>query len=567
MPLIPNFASDMMNLLTNTDTAGAIFILAIVIASGLFLGKFKVKGISLGTTWILFMGILLGHMGLRINPVMLSFIKDFGLILFVFAIGLQVGPGFFHSFRKDGLPMNLMAIGLVLLAVLTTYIIHLVSGENLGIMTGIMSGAVTNTPGLGAAQQTLTDAAVASPDTTAAGAGIASAYAVAYPLGVLGAIAVLLLSKVVFKINIDREKELASKGESDEGNAYRLACRVENPALFGKTIHDIAGDDNTEHLVIARMRRDDKVFFPDLDLPLQEGDMLLIVTDIQHKDRVGIIFGEELPVDMKEWQQSGTSLVSSRLSITKSSLTGKSLRKLDVRRKYGVTVTRIVRSGVDLQADADLILQMGDSIKVVGSQEGIERLAKLVGNQPESLHKPNLVPIFFGIALGVALGTLPIHFPSMPQPLKLGLAGGPLIVAILLGHFGPKLRITTYTALSANLMIRELGISLFMAAVGLGAGKTFVASLVGGGYMWVLYGAIITLVPMTVIALLARWVMKMDFFKICGLLAGGTTDPALLSFAEQMYGSGRIAVNYATVYPLAMFLRVVAAQVLIMIML
>ena len=557
----------MMNLLTNRDTAGAIFILAIVIASGLFLGKFKIKGISLGTTWILFMGILLGHMGLRINPVMLSFIKDFGLILFVFAIGLQVGPGFFHSFRKDGLPMNLMAIGLVLLAVLTTYIIHLVSGENLGIMTGIMSGAVTNTPGLGAAQQTLTDAAVASPDTTAAGAGIASAYAVAYPLGVLGAIAVLLLSKVVFKINIDREKELASKGESDEGNAYRLACRVENPALFGKTIHDIAGDDNTEHLVIARMRRDDKVFFPDLDLPLQEGDMLLIVTDIQHKDKVGIIFGEELPVDMKEWQQSGTSLVSSRLSITKSSLTGKSLRKLDVRRKYGVTVTRIVRSGVDLQADADLILQMGDSIKVVGSQEGIERLAKLVGNQPESLHKPNLVPIFFGIALGVALGTLPIHFPSMPQPLKLGLAGGPLIVAILLGHFGPKLRITTYTALSANLMIRELGISLFMAAVGLGAGKTFVASLVGGGYMWVLYGAIITLVPMTVIALLARWVMKMDFFKICGLLAGSTTDPALLSFAEQMYGSGRIAVNYATVYPLAMFLRVVAAQVLIMIML
>ena len=557
----------MMNLLTNRDTAGAIFILAIVIASGLFLGKFKIKGISLGTTWILFMGILLGHMGLRINPVMLSFIKDFGLILFVFAIGLQVGPGFFHSFRKDGLPMNLMAIGLVLLAVLTTYIIHLVSGENLGIMTGIMSGAVTNTPGLGAAQQTLTDAAVASPDTTAAGAGIASAYAVAYALGVLGAIAVLLLSKVVFKINIDSEKELASKGESDEGNAYRLACRVENPALFGKTIHDIAGDDNTEHLVIARMRRDDKVFFPDLDLPLQEGDMLLIITDIQHKDKVGIIFGEELPVDMKEWQQSGTSLVSSRLSITKSSLTGKSLRKLDVRRKYGVTVTRIVRSGVDLQADADLILQMGDSIKVVGSQEGIERLAKLVGNQPESLHKPNLVPIFFGIALGVALGTLPIHFPSMPQPLKLGLAGGPLIVAILLGHFGPKLRITTYTALSANLMIRELGISLFMAAVGLGAGKTFVASLVGGGYMWVLYGAIITLVPMTVIALLARWVMKMDFFKICGLLAGSTTDPALLSFAEQMYGSGRIAVNYATVYPLAMFLRVVAAQVLIMIML
>ena len=557
----------MLNLLTGRDTASAILILAVVIASGLFLGKFKIKGISLGSTWILFMGILLGHLGLRINPVMLSFIKDFGLILFVFAIGLQVGPGFFHSFRKDGLPMNLMAVGLVLLAVLTTYIIHLVSGENLGIMTGIMSGAVTNTPGLGAAQQTLSEANSVSAGIEDAASGIASAYAVAYPLGVLGAIAVLLLAKAVFRVDMDKEKVRASKSEDDEGNAYRLACQVENPALFGKTIHDIVGEENADHLVIARMKRDDKVFFPDLDLPLQEGDRLLIVTDVQHKDKVRIIFGEELPVDMKEWQQSGTNLVASRLSITKSAITGRSLRKLDVRRKYGVTVTRIVRSGVDLQADADLILQMGDSMKVVGSEEGIERLARLVGNQPESLHKPNLIPIFFGIALGVAVGMIPIHFPSMPQPLKLGLAGGPLIVAILLGHFGPKLRITTYTALSANLMIREIGISLFMAAVGLGAGKTFVSSLVGGGYMWVLYGAVITLVPMTIIALVARWAMKMDFFKICGLLAGGTTNPALLSFAEQMYGSGRIAVNYATVYPLTMFLRVVAAQVLIMIML
>ena len=557
----------MLNLLTQRDTAGAIFILAIVIASGLYLGKFKVKGVSLGTTWILFMGILLGHFGLRINPVMLSFIKDFGLILFVFAIGLQVGPGFFHSFRKDGLPMNLLALGLVLLAVITTYVIHLISGENLGIMSGIMSGAVTNTPGLGAAQQTLTDAAVATDEVTAASTGIASAYAVAYPLGVLGAIAVLLLSKAVFKVNLAKEKEKASQGDSDEGSAYRLACRVENPALFGKTVHDIVGDENPDHMVIARMKRGDKVFFPDLDLPLEEGDKLLIVTDIQHKDKVRIIFGEDFPVDMNEWRQDGTKLVAGRLSITKSSITGMSLRKLDIRRKYGVTVTRILRAGVDLQADADLILQVGDSMKVVGSEEGIERLAKLVGNEPETLHKPNLVPIFFGIALGVVLGTLPIRFPSMPQPLKLGLAGGPLIVAILLGHFGPKLRITTYTALSANLMIREIGISLFMAAVGLGAGKTFVASLVGGGYMWVLYGALITLIPMTVIALVARLVMKMDFFKICGLLSGGTTDPALLSFAEQMYGSGRIAVNYATVYPLTMFLRVVAAQVMIMIML
>ena len=498
---------------------------------------------------------------------MLSFIKDFGLILFVFAIGLQVGPGFFHSFKKDGLPMNLMAVCLVILAVLTTYIIHLVTGENLGIMTGIMSGAVTNTPGLGAAQQTLSDAASASDKVTAAASGIASAYAVAYPLGVLGALAVVLLSKALFKVNLDQEKKIAAAGADDEGNAYRLACRVENPAVFGRSIHDIVGEDNADHLVISRMKREGKVFFPDLDLPLQEADELLIVTDFQHKDKARIIFGEECPVDMQEWQPDGNKLVAGRLSITKSAITGTSLRKLDVRRKYGVTVTRILRAGVDLQADADLILQVGDSMKVVGSEEGIQRLAKLVGNEPESLHKPNLMPIFFGIALGVLVGMLPIRFPSMPQPLKLGLAGGPLIVAILLGHFGPKLRITTYTALSANLMIREIGISLFMAAVGLGAGKTFVASLTGGGYIWVLYGALITLIPMTVTALLSRWILKMDFFKICGLLAGGTTDPALLAFSEQMFGSGRIAVNYATVYPLTMFLRVVAAQVMIMIML
>ncbi len=560
----------MIKLLTQGGTAGAILVLALVIASGLYLGRFKFKGISLGTTWILFMGILLGHLGLRINPTMLSFIKDFGLILFVFAIGLQVGPGFFRSFKKDGLPMNLLAIGLVLLAVVTTFIIHLITGEDLGIMTGIMSAAVTNTPGLGAAQQTLVDATIAtggSPESAAAAsAGIASAYAVAYPLGVLGAIAVVILSKSVFKVDLEKEKEKSERGEESDSKAFRLACRVENPAVFGKSLHEIIGTVNSEHLVISRMMRDGKVSVPDMDLPLEEGDKLLIVTDVHHKGKVPIIFGEECVVDMNEWITPDSKLINKRLSITKSAITGSSLRKLDIRQKYGVTVTRILRSGVQLQADPDIILQVGDSIQVVGMEDSIDQLAKLVGNAPETLQKPNLVPIFFGIALGVLVGMIPIRFPWMPQPLKLGLAGGPLIVAILLGHFGPKLRITTYTALSANLMIREIGISLFMAAVGLGAGETFVSSLLGGGYIWILYGLIITLIPMTIISFVARAVLKMDFFKVCGLLSGGTTDPALLSFSEQLYG-GKIAVNYATVYPLTMFLRVVAAQVLIMIIL
>lgn len=559
----------MMKILTQGGTAGAILILALVVASGLYLSRFKFKGISIGTTWILFVGILLSHFGLRIAPTMLSFIKDFGLILFVFAIGLQVGPGFFRSFKKEGLPMNLLAIGIVLLAVLTTILIHVITGEDLVTMTGIMSGAVTNTPGLGAAQQTLSDATIATggslQDATNAVSDIASAYAVAYPLGVLGAILLLIACKSLFKIDLEKEKKEVAKNNDDESNVLRIACKVENPAIFGKKIGEITSKESIgEHLVISRVLRGDALSFPESDFVLNEGDKLLVVTNIQHRDNVKIIFGEEYPLDMNQWQRPGSNLISRKLSVTKSSITGKSLRNLEVRKKYGVSVTRIMRSGIELQADPDLILQMGDSIKVVGSEEGILQLSSLVGNQPEKLSKPNLVPIFFGIALGVIVGLIPIHFPSMPQPLKLGLAGGSLIVAILLGYFGPKLRITTYTELSANLMIREIGISLFMAAVGIGAGENFINSLVGGGYIWILYGLIITVVPMLIIAILARFVFKMDFFKICGLLAGGTTDPALLAFSEQMYGSGRIAVNYATVYPLTMFLRVVAAQMLIM---
>ena len=561
----------MMNLIAQNSTASAILILSLVIASGLYLGRFKVKGVSLGTAWILFVGIALGHFGLRIPPQILSLFKDFGLILFVFAIGLQVGPGFFRSFRKDGLPMNLLAIVMVVLAVVTTYIIHLVSGERLDILTGVMSAAVTNTPGLGAAQQVISDATMANGGTVGqaaqASSALASAYAVAYPLGVLGAIFLVIALRSIFKVDIKKEHATSASEESNDANAYRLACTVENPAIFGKTLHEVIGENNTEHLVISRTMRDGKVSIPDLHKPLDKGDKLLIITDIQHKDMAAILFGKEHFVDMNEWEQPESKLISKRLSITYPGITGKSLRKLDIRKKYGVTVTRILRSSVDLQADADLILQVGDSIQVVGSEEGIEQLARLVGNKPESLHKPNLVPIFFGIAVGVIVGLIPFRFPSMPQPLKLGIAGGPLIVAILLGYFGPKLRITTYTALSANLMIREIGISLFMAAVGLGAGENFVSCLANGGFAWIGYGAIITLVPMTIVALIARIFLKMNFFKICGLLAGSTTDPALLSFSEQMYDSNRIAVNYATVYPLTMFLRVVAAQMLIMLML
>ena len=551
-----------------TGIAHTILLLAVVIASGLWLGRFKIKGISIGTTWILFLGILLSHFGFRGDPLVLSFMKDFGLILFVFSIGLQVGPGFFQSFRKGGVTMNLIAAMLVLLAVLTTLAIHWITGESLVTMVGVMSGAVTNTPGLGAAQQTLSDAMTASGETraaaSAASSGLASAYAVAYPIGVLGVIFLVILLKSLFKIDLDKEKsslEQQEKGSQDA--ARRMHCEVENPAIFGKALSEVIGDMG-DRFVVSRIMRDGKISIPGPDTILQQGDKVLVVTSGSHIDTVRIIFGEEVPMHLSDWVEKDEHIVTRRLSITRSGLTGKHLRELHIRAKYGVTVTRVLRAGVELVARPDLILQMGDNILVVGPEEGIAHVASLVGNKPETLSHPNLVPIFFGIALGVIFGSLPIRFPGIPQPVKLGLAGGPLIIAILLGHFGPKWKITTYTTQSANMMLREIGISFFLAAVGLGAGETFVSSLMNGGYWWILYGALITLIPVFVTGLVARLAFKLNFYQICGLLSGGTTDPAVLAFAQGAYGTDYTSINYATVYPLSMFLRVLAAQLLVL---
>ncbi len=547
--------------------AQTILIFALVIAAGLWLGRYKVKGISIGSTWILFVGIIVSHFGFKPDPTALSFVKDFGLILFVFSIGLAVGPGFFHSFRKGGVTMNLLAVGMVLMAGATAVLIHLITGEKMETMVGVMSGAVTNTPGLGAAQQTLSDVLTAQGESAAsaaeAAAGLASSYAVAYPLGVLAVIALLIAFKSIFKIDPEKECKALDDEVSSQDMARRMHCEVENPAIFGKKLADIIGS-YSESLVVSRLMRGNEIFIPGPDTVLEKGDKLLIVTSQPCVDQARILFGEEIPMHLSDWTKMDGKLVTKRLSITKSSLTGKHLKNLHIRSDYGVTVTRVLRAGVELVASPNLILQMGDSIQVVGTEEAINAVAKLVGNKPETLTHPNLVPIFAGIAVGVIFGTLPIKFPGIPQPVRLGLAGGPLIIAILLGHFGPKLRITTYTTLSANMMIREIGINLFLAAVGLGAGENFVSALVGGGYMWILYGAIITVVPIVITMLLARLVFKLNFFQICGLITGSSTNPPVLAFAQGAYGSDYTSVNYATVYPLAMFLRVLTAQLLIL---
>ncbi|MBQ3813471.1 MAG: putative transporter [Bacteroidales bacterium] len=548
--------------------AHTILLLAFVIGGGLYLGRFKVKGISLGSTWVLFLGILMGHLGFGADLDVLHFVKEFGLILFVFSIGLQVGPGFFHSFKQGGVKMNVLAVMNILLAVGVAYAISAISGEDLKTMVGVMSGAVTNTPGLGAAQQTYMDVAVAGGSSTlAAGQAsekLASAYAVAYPIGVIGVIAVIVLFKAIFRIDHKKELEALTSQESTVEKARRMHVEVDNPAIFGKCLTDVIQQFGGE-FVVSRVMKGDEILFPSADIILEKGDKLLIVTSQKEVDRTRIIFGKEIPMHLQDWQVKDHNMVTRRIVVTQSKLTGKKLKELLFRSAYDVSVTRVVRAGVELVAGPDLYIQMGDSLVCVGAEKNIEQVARVVGNSNAALNKPNLVPIFLGIVVGVIFGSIPIRFPGIPQAIKLGLAGGPLIIAILLGHWGPKYKITTYTTASANLMIREIGISLFLAAVGIGAGGEFWSSIVGGGYWWILYGACITIIPLCITFVVARLVAKLNFYQICGLISGSCTNPPVLAFSQGMYGSDYTSVNYATVYPLSMFMRVLVAQLLILV--
>ena len=559
----------MRDLFFGQGTGHSIMLLAFVIATGIYLGKFKVKGVSLGTTWILFVGIVLSHFGFRADENLLHFLKEFGLILFVFSIGLQVGPGFFHSFKKGGLTLNMLAICLVLLGVITTYVLHLITGESLVTLTGVMSGAVTNTPGLGAAQQTFYDVTSSGSFLSEVGASdisasLASGYAVAYPLGVLGVIAVLMIVKAAFRIDLKKEEAQLDGEEAGIESAVRVAFQVENPAIFGKTLVEI-DKEITNKFVVSRILRDGAVEVPLASTVINKDDKVLVVTSQASVDVVTMLFGKVIDMPKEVWDKLDTSMSVRKLVITKSSLTGKKLKELKIRSTYGVSITRVSRAGVDLVANPNLTLQLGDVILVVGPDNAIDKVAKAVGNSESTLSHPHLIPIFFGIALGVLLGSIPMKFPGIPQAIKFGLAGGPLIVAILIGYFGPRLKITTYTTTSANMMLRELGISIFLAAVGLGAGENFVSSIVNGGYWWILYGALITIIPTSLIAVIGRLVFNLNFYQICGLLSGSCTNPPVLAFAQNAYGTDYTSVSYATVYPLAMFMRVLVAQVLILI--
>lgn len=546
------------NLFFGTGVAHSIFVMTLAIALGLFLSeKLKFKSITLGITWILFCAIALSHFGMHIDPLVESFAKDFGLILFVYSIGLQVGPSFFSSFDKGGLRLNLLSIGVVLIGCLTAWLIHIVSGEDIAVMTGVLFGAVTNTPGLGAAQQAYQDiTGIANPD-------IANAYAMAYPLGVVGVLLSMMLLRQVFRIKMEKEEQQVAAEKGEEPQVEYFDIRLTNPRVEGLRVREIKLLTHVNILVTRLLNSEGNEVMPNADTVLHQGDKVRFVID-KKDEETALLLGELTQVEWEE-KEKNIHLVSCHIIVSKPNVNGKLIRDLKLRNDLKITITRVRRAGIELLATPDLRLQLGDRLTVVGEQDAVNKVAQVFGNATKRLDAPNLASLFIGIGLGVLLGSLPIMLPGLSQPFKLGLAGGSLIVSILIGAFGTRYHLVTYTTTSANLMIREIGIALFLAAVGFGAGKTFVPTLLDGGYVWIGYGVIITLLPLLLIGFVARRWLKLDYFTLMGLIAGSSTNPPALAYAtSQSTLNDRAAVAYSTVYPLMMFLRVLTGQLMIL---
>ena len=543
----------------STSVAHIVCLYAFVISVGVLLGKIKVFGVSLGVTFVLFTGILMGHFGFTGETHILHFIREFGLILFVFCIGLQVGPSFFSSFKKGGMTLNMLAVGIVVLNIVVALSIYFIANGQveLPMMIGILYGAVTNTPGLGAAQEALNQLHYT-------GDPIALGYACAYPLGVVGIIASIIAIRYIFRINLSKEeKELQSQESDMKHQPHMLHLEVRNESIDGKKLLQVK-DFLGRPFVCSRIRHEGHVSIPSQDTEFHIGDQLFIVCSEEDAAAVTAFIGREIQVD---WEKQDMPMVSRRILVTKSEINGKKLGSMHFRSMYGVNVTRVNRSGMDLFADPNLILQVGDRVMVVGQQDAVERVAGVLGNQLKRLDTPNIITIFVGIFLGILLGSLPIAFPGMPTPVKLGLAGGPLVVAILIGRFGHKLKLVTYTTMSANLMLREIGIVLFLASVGIEAGEHFVQTVVdGNGLYYVGYGFLITVIPLLIIGIIARLYCKVNYFTLMGLIAGSTTDPPALAYAKQISGNDAPSVGYSTVYPLTMFLRILAGQMILLAM-
>lgn len=554
-----------VSLFTETSVAHDVLVYSLVIALGVLLGKIKFFGISLGVTFVLFVGIVAAHFGFSIaNASLLNFIRDFGLILFVFSIGMQVGPGFFSSFKKGGMQMNLLAFIVVMLNVAVALTIYYTTDVKIAQIVGILSGAVTNTPGLGAAQQaleTLDPAKVGSANDLSMG------YAAAYPLGVVGIILSMILLKVIFRVKIeDEQKEIETENEDSTLKPFVVTFKVENALIFGKTIGEMHAiiDHN---FVVSRLKVNEtgEVVVPTSKTVINKDDLLLTVCSAQDETAFQSFIGHEVDTEWEEEKQS--NVVSRRILVTKSHYNGRTLGSLRLHNGYNLNPTRVNRAGLDLLASPNLALQVGDRITVVGDPAHIERLATRLGNSMKRLHEPNMITMFIGIFLGIIVGSLPIAIPGMSASMKLGLAGGPLVVAILLSRFGYKFKLTTYTSTSASLMLREVGICLFLASVGLGAGEHFAETVFNStGLMWVLWGFIITFIPLVIMSVIARAKFKFNYLSILGIMSGSYTDPPALAYSNKVANNDAPAVAYSTVYPLSMFLRVITAQLIVLIL-
>lgn len=541
-----------------SSVAHIVALYAFVISTGVLLGKIKIFGVSLGVTFVLFMGILMGHFGFTGDTHILHFIREFGLILFVFCIGLQVGPSFFTSFKKGGMTLNALALGIVVLNIATALIIYFADGTiPLPMIVGILYGAVTNTPGLGAANEALNQ-------LNYTGDPIALGYACAYPLGVVGIIGSIIAVRYICRVNFKKEEEeLHAKESGNKHKPHILHLEVRNESISGKTLIKVK-EFLGRPFVCSRIRHEGHVSIPNHETTFNIGDQLFIVCSEEDAPAVTAFIGREIQVD---WEKQDMPMVSRRILITKSEINGKKLGDMHFRSMYGVNITRVNRSGMDLFADPNLTLQVGDRVMVVGQQDAVDRVSNVLGNQLKRLDTPNIITIFVGIFLGILFGSLPFAIPGMPTPVKLGLAGGPLVVAILIGRFGYKMHLVTYTTMSANLMLREIGIVLFLASVGIEAGEHFVQTVVeGSGLLYVGYGFLITVIPLLIIGLIARWYCKINYFTLMGLIAGSNTDPPALAYSNQTAGNDAPAVGYSTVYPLTMFLRILAGQMILLTM-
>ena len=547
------------NLMADHESvAYTVIVYSVVIAIGVALGKVKFFGISFGIAWVLFAGIAMAEMGFTVNTHIQHFIKEFGLILFVYTIGLQVGPGFFSAFKKEGIKLNLLAVISIATCVATVIAIHYLTNADMSTLVGIMSGAVTNTPGLGAANAALAEKfGEDAPSLT-------TMYAVAYPFGVFGIIIVMLGLRGIFKVNIEAEKRLNSLRHSkDQVVINRFAIKVSNPSLFGKKLSVIKKTLDFD-FTISRMCRKGEILLADADTLIEEGDVVLVVANQRENEKFFTLMGDSVAMTDYFPDEKDMRYTSRRINVTQRAIFTKTLGELDVRRRFGVTITRVFRAGVEFVPSAHTKLQFGDTITVIGDETHIQLVSKEFGNSKRRLQTPHIAELFMGITLGVLLGSIPFSIPGIPGAVRLGLAGGPLIVAILISRYGGKFSVTHYVSQSANLMVREIGIVLFLASVGLDAKAKFIETLLhGDGLYWMGLGVLITLIPLLVTSLIARIKGKLDYLEICGLLSGASTDPPALAFANDMSNSEIPALTYASVYPLTTFLRIMVAQLLI----